>query len=152
MDAQPFFTNDIVGFIKLTVSLAGTAATIVGGVWKITRGPLQDEDKRLATMIGSLHDDIEIVHNDIESHRRSFMEINRRVDAHDTDMRHISTNFAELKGQVSAFAEQSNVNKTEIIDMFQKKGDEIIERVHALDKECYALRMVWEDRTKRESE
>jgi TolA-binding protein len=150
MDQTPFFTNDTSGFIKLVLSLAGTAVAIIGAVWKMMQGPLRDEDKRLQTNIDGVGQRVTDGAAVSQRHDQMIVELHRRADNMEREHKYLRDGFTRVEQQVTTLTEQSNVNKTEIIDMFQRKANEILERVHAIDKELYAARMIAEDRKTRD--
>jgi chromosome segregation ATPase len=89
VQSQPFFTNDVVGLIKILLTIViPTAAAIVGSVWKFMRGDLHTADARLQ-----------------EAVQRGDAEIRRDIDGLGARVSAVESKQIELEGSVRAMSE-----------------------------------------------
>lgn len=143
--ASPFFSNDTEGVIKLGVSLAALAGATLAGIWKMMRGPIQDADKELKRHIDGVGGRVKSQEDKTLKLETDTADLRRRADGHDKDMVYLRESYARIESQVTGLLSQANANKLEILEVVNKRGTEIIERVHQVDRELYATRRLWEE-------
>jgi hypothetical protein len=86
VQSDPFFTNDVVGLIKVLVTVViPTTTAIVASVWKFMRGDLQAADARLQ-----------------ETAQRADAEIRRNLDGLGTRISAIESRQTEIEGSIRA--------------------------------------------------
>ena len=89
IQSQPFFTNDVVGLIKVVLTIVvPTAGAIIASVWKFMRGDLQSADSRLQ-----------------EAVQRGDAEIRRDIDGLGARVSAVESRQTELDGSIRAMSE-----------------------------------------------
>jgi chromosome segregation ATPase len=89
IQSQPFFTNDLVGLIKVLATIViPTAGAILASVWKFMRGDLQMADARLQ-----------------EAVQRGDAEIRRDIDGLGARVSAVESRQTELDGSIRTMSE-----------------------------------------------
>lgn len=145
-DGTPFFTNDWLGVLKLGGTILSIIAPIVLGVWKVMQGPLSDTDRTLQTQIDGLGNRVDGIGTRTAQQDTLLAEITRRADRHDTEITYLREHYGKIATAVESLRDQSNVNKAEIIDLFQRRTQDMLAAVHELDKSVVRVQAVVEER------
>lgn len=169
--AQPFFTDDAMGVVKIFVTLvAPIIGVVLGGVWKIVHGPLQMEDVRLREYIEAvdknLKNDLNALgakvsdhHTRHEKHVVEYQLLAGKVNTVELEQRYIREAVAEFRSTVDEFRETSVDNKTVIVGEFSRQMElvrgevrEVREKMIELDARLDAreeLKQLFQEMVKR---
>lgn len=147
--SEPFFSDDWIGIVKLIGTIAGIVGPIILAVWKIMQGPLKDTDRSLQTQIDGLGRRVDSVMTRTAQQDTLHAEALRRADRHDTEIAYLRENFGKVTTAMESLRDQSNVNKAEIIDLFQRRTQDMLAAVHELDKSVVRVQTIVEERDRR---
>jgi hypothetical protein len=143
---DPFFTNDIIGVLKLATALAALGGAIIAAMWKLMSGKLTQADKELQDQINGVGARVDAVaHNQIASDTRQ-SELKERVREQELQSATLNRDVGELKSKVEQMITQGTENKVEIIAAFTQRSDALLQSIHLLDKEVATVRATMEER------
>lgn len=142
--SDPFFSNDIIGAIKVILMVVAPITGFLGWlVVKVVRGPNQAADAQLQSAIDRLKEEVTIdvdglgqrlndVQHACTRNATSTDELRKQVQGHDFQIGGLRESMGELKNSVESLEQLTISSKTEIIDVFQRRTSEQVTAVHDL--------------------
>lgn len=144
--AQPFFSNDLAGLIKVVILFGGVAASIIAAVWQFMKGKLTTADADLQEQINGVGSRVDEVKMSCTQTAVRLDGAEDRISRQEEKAGQMQTNIGELKAKVDQMILQGVDNKIEIIAAFQSRTGEIMNSVHLLDKQLGQLQSVVAER------
>jgi chromosome segregation ATPase len=144
--SSPFFTNDWAGLLKIVSMLAVAVASVIGAIWKMMRGPLQDADKELQRQILKLEEDVKARQNAEDRHNHEIDQLRRGVESQEREFKYLRDSYVRIEADVRSLSEHSQVNKTEIIAVFEQKTESLRIAMHTVDRGVAALEATIKER------
>lgn len=151
--ADPFFSNDLQGLLKVLGLLAAFIVPTWAFIWKILEGPLQrrfekDSEAQIGRVNG-LGRRVKRLESSCTTNNEAISNLKADMALANVRSSQTEKEVAELRESIRNLTELTSVHKTEIIEAFQKRTNEVMTFMHDLDKNLSSTVAVLKDREQR---
>lgn len=128
--AEPFFTNDPIGFIKVIGVFALSMSPVYGlTIWWLKRGPEKDM-AALRTDLNSLGSKVDDMRQDQEADRREMLTVQKQAgESHREVIQMLQASAQAIRTDIHAVDVRAArlEERSEIAEAFDRMGDKIVQ-------------------------
>lgn len=128
-----FFSNDLPGLAKIGALVFSIVGPIGWFFWKVVSGPVLASNRATRADVQVLTTRVQKVEERADAAFRQAEHAAATAHSTTLEFAGVRDRLAKVEQSVENLREQGNVNKSEIIEAFQRRAGEMTKEVHAVE-------------------